>query len=106
MEFMNYVGSFIIKSDKSNSVLGDNTHNKSDCIRRDDDLSDSSENTTANMDISEKDDEKDFNSNINIYRYKFTNEFTNELFKFSKKGAGYAETLLSFFIRCRKGKIF
>jgi hypothetical protein len=84
MEFMNYVGSFIIKSDKSNNVLGDNIHNKSDCIRRDDHLSDSSENTTANLDISEKDDEKDFNSNINIYRYKFTNEFTNELFKFSK----------------------
>ena len=38
---------------------------------------------TNNVD-SKNDDERDINININIYRYKFTQEFTCELFKFSK----------------------
>ncbi len=36
-----------------------------------------------NNDLSNSNEEDD-NININIYRYKFTNEFTDELFKFSK----------------------
>jgi hypothetical protein len=84
MELTNYVGPNTNKSDKHDGILCDNIHNKSYDIRRGDNLSDSLENTGTSLDGSKKDDEKDINSNINIYRYKFTNEFTSELFKFSK----------------------
>lgn len=41
-------------------------------------------NITNNSGIEEKNEDTNNNININIYRYKFTNEFTDELFKFSK----------------------
>jgi hypothetical protein len=45
-------------------------------------------NTTSNTERSEIDDDKidkfENDVNINIYRYKFTDEFTSELFRFSK----------------------
>lgn len=52
-------------------------------IRRDNGISDSFQNTSADLDII-KNHEEINGINVNIYRYKFTNEFTNELYKFSK----------------------
>jgi len=43
-----------------------------------------SENNGENNDTDENDLQRMDHFNINIYRYKFTNEFTHELFKFSK----------------------
>ena len=41
-------------------------------------------NNSPPLGIEEKNEDTNNNININIYRYKFTNEFTDELFKFSK----------------------
>jgi len=83
---INGTNSFIRSTSKFDDMLCDNLSNKSNNIRTSDDLSDSLQNTAAILDVSKNDDERnnDDNNNINIYRYKFTNEFTNELFKFSK----------------------
>ena len=64
----------------------DNIYNDLSDNRTSYDISDSLQNTATNLVNGENDDEKnnDNNINIGIYRYKFTNEFTNELFKFSK----------------------
>ena len=89
MEFINDTNPFITTTARfDNLLLCNNLSNKSNNIRTSDDLSDSLQNTTANLDVSKNDDEGN-NDDINnipigIYRYKFTNEFTNELFKFSK----------------------
>ena len=89
MEFINDTNPFITTTARfDNLLLCNNLSNKSNNIRTSDDLSDSLQNTAANLDVSKNDDERN-NDDINnipigIYRYKFTNEFTNELFKFSK----------------------
>lgn len=85
---INGTNSFIRSTSKFDDMLCDNLFNKSNIIRTSDNLSDSLQNTAAILDVSKNDDERnnDDNNNIpiGIYRYKFTNEFTNELFKFSK----------------------
>jgi len=89
MELMNDPNPFIRTTARFDALLlCDNLSNKSNNIRTSDNLSDSLQNTAANLDVSKNDDERN-NDDINnipigIYRYKFTNEFTNELFKFSK----------------------
>ena len=89
MEFINDTNPFITTTARFDELLlCNNLSNKSNNIRTSDDLSDSLQNTAANLDVSKNDDERN-NDDINnipigIYRYKFTNEFTNELFKFSK----------------------
>ena len=89
MEFINDTNPFITTTTRFDDLLlCNNLSNKSNNIRTSDDLSDSLQNTAANLDVSKNDDERN-NDDINnipigIYRYKFTNEFTNELFKFSK----------------------
>ena len=89
MEFINDTNPFITTTARFDDLLlCNNLSNKSNNIRTSDDLSDSLQNTAANLDVSKNDDERN-NDDINnipigIYRYKFTNEFTNELFKFSK----------------------
>ena len=89
MEFINDTNPFITTTARFDDLLlCNNLSNKSNNIRTSDDLSDSLQNTAAKLDGSKNDDERN-NDDINnipigIYRYKFTNEFTNELFKFSK----------------------
>jgi hypothetical protein len=89
MEFINDTNPFITTTARFDDLLlCNNLSNKSNNIRTSDDLSDSLQNTASNLDVSKNDDERN-NDDINnipigIYRYKFTNEFTNELFKFSK----------------------
>lgn len=59
-------------------------YNKSDSLRTSNCISNSFENTSENNDTNKQVCEKNTDDNINIYRYKFTVEFTEELFKFSK----------------------
>jgi len=84
MELVNDGNLFIRSTDKFIGTLCDNLDNMSSDIRTSNNLYDSLENTTTNLEIGKNVDEKNDINNINIYRYKFTNDFTNELFKFSK----------------------
>jgi len=52
--------------------------------RADVNICDSFQNTSRDCKNREVVDEKNNDINVNIYRYKFTNDFTNELYKFSK----------------------
>ena len=49
-------------------------------------ISNELQDTTRDLEVRKNDEETKHDNNISvgIYRYKFTNEFTNELFKFSK----------------------
>jgi len=72
---------FIQSNDNSSIDFNNNDINNngtSDC--RDDTLS----NTERNENNFDKIDKSKNNVNVNIFRYKFTDEFTGELFKFSK----------------------
>ena len=40
--------------------------------------------SATDLEANKRDDDKNTNLNVNIYRFKFTNEFTAELYKFSK----------------------
>lgn len=62
----------------------DTIHIPIDVSRRDDYCCDSFKNTIRNEDGNEANCKNSDQININIYRYKFTNEFTDELYKFSK----------------------
>lgn len=84
MELMNDTNPFIRTISKFDNLLCDNISSISNDTRTSNNLYDSVENSAANLDTSKDDDDKFNDNNINIYRYKFTNEFTNELFKFSK----------------------
>jgi len=55
-----------------------------DDSRADVNICDSFQNTSRDCKNREVVDEKNNDINVNIYRYKFTNDFTNELYKFSK----------------------
>lgn len=82
MELINESNTFIRTTNRLDDLLCDNLSNKSNNIRTNNNLSDSLQNTATNLDVIKN---GDFNNNpTGIYRYKFTNEFTNELFKFSK----------------------
>jgi hypothetical protein len=70
---------FIQSNDNSSIDFNNNDVNNngtSDC--RDDTLS----NTERNENNFDKIDKSKNNVNVNIFRYKFTDEFTGELFKF------------------------
>jgi len=73
--------------DKFDVMLYNNISGISNNIRRNDNISNTLQDTTRNLEVSKNDNEEgdDINDiSVGIYRYKFTNEFTNELFKFSK----------------------
>jgi len=76
-----YTKSFIPDTNLCNN-LSDNCS----YYRRDDNICDSFQDTSRiDEDIHDINDKtNDINVPIGIYRYKFTNEFTNELYKFSK----------------------
>ena len=63
----------------SNSKYNCDNSTRKDCNRLD--SVSESKNSKSNF---EDEQEDDVDINVNIYRYKFTNEFTSELFKFSK----------------------
>ena len=66
-----------------NSTI-DFTNNDIDIIRTSDSRFDTLSNTERNENNNNKIDKSKNNPNVNIFRYKFTDEFTGELFKFSK----------------------
>jgi len=66
-----------------NSTI-DFTNNDVDIIRTSDSRIDTLSNTERNENNNNKIDKSKNNVNVNIFRYKFTDEFTGELFKFSK----------------------
>lgn len=85
METINVVKTNVHKlSGDFDSKLCADIYNRSDDIRTDDVISDSFYDTAERAANNENNDEKNNDININIYRYKFTNEFTVELYKFSK----------------------
>jgi hypothetical protein len=61
-----------------------NVNNDVDNIRRDGYCDDKFSDTKKNKDMVFDNDENSKDINVNIYRYKFHDEFTSELFKFSK----------------------
>lgn len=83
MEFINNV-SINIESSKCDFDIYNNIYTDSHYIRTNDNRFDTLQNTARNLENCEADERKNDTTNINIYRYKFTNEFTEELFKFSK----------------------
>lgn len=62
----------------------DNNDSSDNMSRTDYDRIDSSENTRVDEDAIENNTQMVDRFNVNIYRYKFTDEFTQELFKFAK----------------------
>jgi hypothetical protein len=80
MEFKNDINSIYYKSFGLHGNLCDNICDKFDDYRGDGDVCYSFQNTSRTEDVNEKNN----NIPIGIYRYKFTNEFTDELYKFSK----------------------
>jgi hypothetical protein len=66
-----------------NSII-DFTNNNVDIIRTCDSRFDTLSNTERDENNKNKIDKSKNNVNVNIFRYKFTDEFTGELFKFSK----------------------
>ena len=67
----------------NNSTI-DFTNNDIDIIRTCDSRFDTLSNTERNENNNNKIDKSKNNVNVNIFRYKFTDDFTGELFKFSK----------------------
>ena len=86
MESINDTNSIIRKTANFDGNLFDSIHNNFNDSRTDVDINDSLQDTSRNFEESKSDNEKTNANNIpiGIYRYKFTSEFTNELFKFSK----------------------
>jgi len=84
MELINVNNSSIItKGDYMDSVYNKLSNNIND-NRTNDYTNNSFSNSSTNNENEDDDNEKIDDNNINIYRYKFTNNFTEELFKFSK----------------------
>lgn len=70
---------------QSNDNIIDNISNINiNTIRTNDSTVDTFSITERGENVCDKVSENNNNVNINIYRYKFTDDFTNELFKFSK----------------------
>lgn len=83
MEFKKYV----VINHKSFSIdnhLLDNISDSYDSNRSDDRCCNSFKGTSTCNEVIDDNNEKNNDININIYRYKFTNQFTDELYKFSK----------------------
>jgi hypothetical protein len=76
----------IIINTETNRNIGiyDNQHNDYDMHGTSYDRIDSLEDTRVDASYNENFGQKNDIYNVNIYRYKFTEEFTGELFKFSK----------------------
>jgi len=83
MELNNVINSITITPRQFVGIVYDNISNNDSDIRTSDNLSDSLKITTDNINYIET-NETNIDDSINIYRYKFTNEFTIELYKFSK----------------------
>lgn len=83
MELNNVIDSVTITPTQFVGIVYDNISNNYSDITRSDNLSDSLKITRDDIERNET-NETNIDDNINIYRYKFTNEFTNELYKFSK----------------------
>ena len=81
---MNVNNSTNNESTNNESILDINLHSKSDYLRSDNNRTDSFQDTISDLDNNETMERKCDDNIVNIYRYKFTNEFTDELFKFSK----------------------
>ncbi len=85
---------FILKSNMTDVVSFEQSNNRInihninnnsiDIIRTGDVRCDTDSSTERSITTFDKNNKFDNASNINIYRYKFTEDFTNELFKFSK----------------------
>jgi hypothetical protein len=73
-----------IESGKQSSDNCDNIYNDSYYIRADNYRSESFQDITTNSENSETNDRNMSDNIVNIYRYKFSNEFTDELYNFSK----------------------
>jgi hypothetical protein len=85
MEIINVYNKNVCElSRKFDSNLHSDIYNRIDNVRTDNDICNSFHDTPGSADKNENGDEKNSEINVNIYRYKFTNEFTNELYKFSK----------------------
>jgi len=89
MEFVNQLkNDSIIENPAGNNDNSDiYISNDINVIRTNDTNGDSSKDTNSSSKINSKDidgENDDNNISIGIYRYKFTNEFTEELFRFSK----------------------
>jgi hypothetical protein len=84
MEVYNVIPVIIVSNSERNIDICNNTFIDSDnygtSYDRIDSLEDSRLDDSRNENITQKND----NFNVNIYRYKFTEDFTGELFKFSK----------------------
>lgn len=83
MELNNVINSITITPRQFVGIVYDNISNNDSDIRTSHNLSDSLKITTDNINYIET-NETNIDDSINIYRYKFTNEFTIELYKFSK----------------------
>jgi len=81
---LNDTHSFITTASNFDTLLCNNISNNPNDVRKSDSLSDTLHNTSGIFDVKKNDEKNNDNININIYRYKFTNDFTNELYKFSK----------------------
>jgi hypothetical protein len=84
MEVVNVNNSNIIGTANYGSNICDNLYSNSNCNRTDDYRCNSFQDSAENSQVISEDNERNDDTNINIYRFKFTNEFTEELFKFSK----------------------
>jgi hypothetical protein len=70
--------------DNRDIIINDSNDSNNDNIRTNDNRNDSLSNSDKIKNINDKNINNNVNNRINIYRYKFTDEFTSELFKFSK----------------------
>jgi hypothetical protein len=85
MELINDIKSVVIRVPNTNDNYMCNIINNSiNNDRTDNNIYDSSDTAKSIPSDLEENTRTDDNINVNIYRYKFTNEFTDELYKFSK----------------------
>jgi hypothetical protein len=84
MEVCNVTPVIVVTESDRNIDIYDNQHNDYDMHGTSYNRIDSLEDTRMDNSCNENFKQKNDNFNVNIYRYKFTEEFTSELFKFSK----------------------
>ena len=85
MEIINVANSNISIPTNIDIINGNNIDIKSGCVGANDTVCNTLSNSTANLETNKVDtNERNGTINVNIYRYKFTTEFMQELFKFSK----------------------
>ncbi len=85
MEIINVSNYNTSTSTNNNCFIDNNIDIKSSYIGTNNNLCNTLSNSTTIMENNKTSDNKETNNiNINIYRYKFTDEFTAEMFKFSK----------------------